>query len=471
MPVEAGDIRMNTPLGTVRAIAPRDADRLATLGLTTVGELIAHLPMRYEREEAESSIENLPADAVVSARGEVTATRVAGFGRKQRFEAVLHDGSGRLDLVWFSQPYLHRKIGAGTRLRIQGKSRRRGGGLQVANPRWELIDDGGGEPGSREARLRPVYPASEAIDSRSIESCVRSVLRPAIVRLEDHLSPELRRERELPALHDAFLMVHEPRDDGEIASGRRRLAYDELLLLQLGVQLKRAHRERTLAAPRIEVDGTLDARIRERFPFELTSAQEKVVAEIARDLARPIPANRLIQGDVGSGKTVVALYALLAAVAVGQQGVLMAPTSLLAEQHFLSISGMLEGSRVRVELLTGSLAAGERAGVLAALESGEIDVLIGTHALLTEGVRFDSLAVAVIDEQHRFGVRQRAALRTKGDAAGDKPVVPHTFVMTATPIPRTLAMTLLGDLDVSTIDGLPPGRTPVRTKVVGRDKR
>ena len=288
----------------------------------------------------------------------------------------------------------------------------------------------------------------------------------------------------------------------------RRLAYDELLMLQLGVFLRRAQLRGSVRAPVLQLNDAIDTRIRERMPFKFTNAQERVVAEIVADLHKPDPANRLIQGDVGSGKTVVALYAMLVAVANKQQAALMAPTELLAEQHFASISELLKGSSVKVELLTGTLTEREKGTIHKRLAEGDIDIIIGTHALFSEGVRFESLAVAVIDEQHRFGVQQRAALRSKGGITAEVaknaekdiekseplllsqlasksipskspsalsatsavntplPLAPHILVMTATPIPRTLALTLLGDLDISTIDELPPGRTPIATRVV-----
>lgn len=472
-------IQLITPLTAIDGIVPRDAQALADLGISNVGALIAHLPMRYEHEEAEAGIADLEAGRIISARGEITATRVSGVGRKRRFEAVLCDETGRLDLVFFNQAFLRDKIGPGTRLRVQGTAKQRGPGLQVANPRFEILglDDGdANETATLEERLRPVYPASGAINSRSIEACVGKVLKDALPLIEDHLDDGYRREREMPTLAEAYRMMHAPESEGDHQSGRRRLAYDELLLLQLGVHMKRAHLRRTLSAPPLRHDDTIDARIRGRLPFTLTPQQDRVVADIARDLALSTPTNRLIQGDVGSGKTAVALYAMLMATATGHQAALMAPTELLAEQHYLSITSMLESSGVRIGLLTGSIPASDRAELLTRIEAGEVDLLIGTHALLTDTVNFHSLAVAIIDEQHRFGVHQRAHLRTHatvlGEAeAGAQPVTPHVLVMTATPIPRTLGMTLFGDLDVSTIDGLPPGRTAVRTSVVAPARR
>ena len=470
-------IALTTPLRAVPGIGPREAEALEALGARNVGQLVVHLPHRHERELGEVPIAQLAEDAVVSAAGEVTATRVAGRGRRARFEAVLHDGTGRLDLVWFNMPYLQRKIGAGSRIRVQGKCKRRGDGLQIPNPRWAFAPDTEQDDADRAAeadeRLRPIYPASERIDSRAIERTIGVVLEPALALIDDHLPPAFRREREMPELAGAYRMLHKPADRAEVDEARRRLAYDELLLLQIAVHLKRAQRRLELAAPELELSGEIDRRIRTRLPFDLTGAQDRVVAEIAADLARDVPANRLVQGDVGSGKTAVALHAALLAIAHGHQAALLAPTSLLAEQHALSVGEMLRGSDVRTALLTGATPDAERRSIERAAADGEIDLLIGTHALLTESTRFRSLAVAVIDEQHRFGVRQRAVLRDKATGPGEdgRLPTPHTIVMTATPIPRTLAMTLFGDLDVSTIDASPPGRAPVRTRVVTPDRR
>ncbi|MEZ6241871.1 MAG: ATP-dependent DNA helicase RecG [Phycisphaerales bacterium] len=470
--VPAGAVELTTPLARVEGVASVLAADLRALGLTNVGRLIAHLPMRHEREEAEAPIAELAAGAVVSTRGEITATRVAGYGRKRRFEAVLHDGVERLELIWFNAPYMQDKLRPGDRVWVQGKARALRGGLQLANPKWELLDDEKPEPGARESRLRPVYPASERVNSRQIEALIQRVLPRALELIEDHLDGEYRRARELPELRAAYRMLHAPEDESEVEEARRRLIYDELLLLQLGVAMKRAQLRQTLRAPALRADAEVDARIRARFPFTLTPGQEKVVGEIAKDLSSDTPTNRLIQGDVGSGKTLVALYAMLMAVASGKQAALMAPTEILAEQHAESIRELLRGSEVRVAMLTGALPERDRASIHERLASGEIDILVGTHALLTERVRFNDLAVAIIDEQHRFGVHQRASLRAKATVgeAGEA-VTPHVLVMTATPIPRTLAITEFGDLDVSTIPDLPPGRSPIETRVVTGEDR
>ncbi|MFG0326059.1 MAG: ATP-dependent DNA helicase RecG [Phycisphaerales bacterium JB037] len=459
-------IELTTLLADLPGFPRPLARQMASLGLWRLAHLVLHLPMRYEHLEAEAPIGEIEPDRIVSARGEITSTRPSGSRQRPRFEAILHDGEDRLELVWFHMPYIAKKLHVGDRVRVQGKAKPRGPARQMINPTFEILDDD--EPPLREARLRPVYPASESVASRQVERAASLALPFALPLLDDHLPEEFVRAREMPALAEAYRMMHAPASDAEAEEARRRLAFDELLMLQLGVYLKRAHRRRDLSAPALEATAQIDEHIRARLPFSLTPAQDKVVGEVTRDLAQTVPTNRLIQGDVGSGKTVIALYAMLLAVAGGHQAALMAPTEILAEQHHASISEMLKGSRVRVKLLTGATPEPEAASILRALEQGNIDLLIGTHALLTERVRFRSLAVAIIDEQHRFGVHQRATLRAKSDDAGSSP---HVLVMTATPIPRTLAITLFGDLDVSTITGLPPGRKPIVTRVVAPDER
>ncbi|MDX2017820.1 MAG: ATP-dependent DNA helicase RecG [Planctomycetota bacterium] len=462
---------LTTPLASVPGIGPRSAEKLAYLGLTNVGRLLAHLPMRHEFLEAETPIAQLKPDGLVSARGQVTACRAVLKRPRPRFEAVLHDGTARLDLVWFNALYLREKIRVGDRLRVQGKARAGPGGkasgtLQLANPTFEVL--GEDDPALRDARWRPVYPAGGDVYSKLIEHCVRAILPEAVGLIEDHLPPEYRAARELPPLAEAYRMIHDPRSEHDAQSARRRLAFDELLLLQLAVHMKRQHLRGTLAAPALEWSDSLDRTIRGRFPFALTPAQNAVVREIVADLTRPIPANRLIQGDVGSGKTILALYAMMLAAQSGKQAALMAPTELLAEQHARNITRILAGTGIAPALLTGSTPAPEREALLARLAAGEPTIVVGTHAILTERVKFASLAVAVIDEQHRFGVSQRATLREKGQSGE---LAPHVLVMTATPIPRTLAISLFGDLDISTVRGLPPGRTPVRTRLVGPAQR
>jgi ATP-dependent DNA helicase RecG len=476
------DITLSTPISHVPGVTEKAALDLRTLGITRLGHLIAHLPARFERQSAESRIKDLAEGQIGSARGEVTATRPVR-GRKPRFEAVLIDATGRLDLVWFNMPYVQKQIHPGMRLWVQGKLAMHNHYPQMVNPKFEVIREGSREPGLRDERLRPVYPASERMSSERLERLMSKVLAIALPRVEDHLSEAYCRERNMPTLREAYRMQHAPASEEEVRASRRRLAYDELLLLQLGVQMKRAHLRRGLKSPALRWTGAIDSHIRERFPFKMTPEQDEVIRDLVTDLTSDRPTNRLIQGDVGSGKTAVALYAMLMAVASRHQALLMAPTEILAEQHCQSISDILRDSRVAVRLLTGATSERERGAMLEELAAGKVDVLIGTHALLNEGVRFKSLAVAIIDEQHRFGVGQRARLREKsttkeqvsGEAgrtgAREHERTPHVIVMTATPIPRTMALTLFGDLDISTIRGLPPGRKAIRTALIPPDRR
>lgn len=462
-PASRSGLTLLSPIESVPGVGPRRGAAFRALGVASVAHLIDHIPFRHEREEAEGEIAALPLGSVGTARGTVSAARAVRSGRK-RFEAVLIDDSGRLDLVWFNQPYLAGRIVPGMTLRVQGKAQKfgpGGSGRQMVNPRWEpLPDEPGGDVEAKASRVRPVYPASEALTSGQIDAVIGGCLDAVLPLLEDHLPPDFRRSRELPSLRDAYRMLHRPEHDDEPAEARRRLAFDELLMVQLAVSQRRARLRASSHAPRLRWDERIDARIRGRLPFDLTEGQEAVVRDLVADLTRDEPANRLIQGDVGSGKTAVALFAMLMAVASGKQAALLAPTEVLAEQHLGVISGVLAGADVRVELLTGSMPPADRDAVAARVRQGDADLVIGTHALLSGGVSFADLAVAVVDEQHRFGVHQRAALRTK---AGREGGVPHTLVMTATPIPRTLAMTVFGDLDVSVLRGRPGVRVDVAT--------
>jgi len=469
----ATTISLTTPASALPGVGEKRAASFRQLGLRCVADLLLHMPLRYEHELPEQSIRDADhavtphhgSDANLAVQGEVMNCRVRS-GRKSRFEATIHDGTGTMLLTWFNASYLRRKIHPGMTLRAWGKTKRWGDYLQMVNPRWEAVEPDT-EVAAREERWRPIYPASEELSSAVIEQVIDSVLEAALEKLDDHLHDAYRKDRALPELRDAYRMVHRPRDEDEIKAGRRRLAFDELFMLQLGVMLKRRHRRETMKAPALKHSGAIDKHIRDRFPFELTDDQNEVIEEIARDLTKTTPMNRLLQGDVGAGKTVVALYAMLMAVASNQQAALMAPTALLAEQHYTSITNMLRGSKVNIKLLTSATRTAAREQTLHELDRGEIDILIGTHALLTRGVTFQSLAVAVIDEQHRFGVHQRATLRAK---SADATTAPHTLVMTATPIPRTLSLTVFGDLDISTIHHLPPGRQPIITKSVSPDK-
>ncbi|GDX99298.1 ATP-dependent DNA helicase RecG [Phycisphaerae bacterium] len=448
-------------------VTERQAALLSNLGINSVGRLVAHLPMRHESLESETTIADLLEGSIGCVRGDVSAVRMVR-GRSSRLEAVINDHTGRLDVTWFNGTYLAERVRPGVRLRVQGKVQRRGPQTQMINPKLEVMNPVKEEPLQRDGRIRAIYPASEAINSAEIEKIIAKVLPKALPLLDEHFAQEFRTQRDMPTLADAYRMMHQPFAMDEVGRARRRLAYDELLLLQLGVAMKRAQLRDATKSPQLMWNSAIDQRIRARFPYTLTSGQEQVIADLIGDLSTSVPTNRLIQGDVGAGKTIVALYAMLLAIASGHQASLMAPTEILAEQHFATISRLVASSKVRVELLTGSTHAKDRASLLSRLSAGEVDLLIGTHALLTDSVTFKNLAVAIIDEQHRFGVSQRATLRAQ---ASDEGITPHVIVMTATPIPRSLALTLFGDLDISTITGLPPGRKPVVTKLISSHQR
>jgi ATP-dependent DNA helicase RecG len=369
--------------------------------------------------------------------------------------------------VFFNQPWRERQLRPGATVALFGKADVYRGGLQMTNPIVDLIGD-------RTGRIVPIYPQSEkaAIATWEIAALVEKALQRWDANgIPDPVPASVRQRYGLVDRRAAFFAIHAPETMRDKELARRRLAFDELLRVQLVLVLRKRALERDAAGIRHDVAGSLVRRFHEHLPFPLTGAQRRTIAEIQADLAGPHPMHRLLQGDVGSGKTVVAVSALLTAVQGGHQGALMAPTEVLAEQHAASVALLLDGLTVedrgetlfgerplRVALLTNRVTGNERRDVLAGLADGRVDLVIGTHALIQEGVEFASLGVVVIDEQHRFGVEQRAALRSKGAA------VPDVLVMTATPIPRTAAMTVYGDLDVSVLDELPPGRTPITTR-------
>ena len=469
MPDADASLRLATPVGELPGVGPTREKTLARMGVVSVTDLLRHYPLRYEKEAAEGTIDELPTDGktVGAARGEIAACRWVGdaYGRKGRFEATLRDGTSRdtLRLTWFNLPWLKDKLHPGMTIRVNGKAKEFNGYPQMVSPKWEVIelDAEGGEVDAKPARLRPVYPGSEKMKSAAIEGLLDFALPRLLPRVQDPVPEDRRKALELPPLGEVLRMIHRPEELDETKAARRRLAFNELLLLQLAITKRRADVERGSVAPALKHDGEIDARIRARFPFELTEAQRLAVDEIAGDLVSARPMNRLLQGDVGAGKTVVALYAMLTAVANGKQAVLMAPTELLAEQHFRSIGAMIEGTNTTMVLRTGRA---KRKKETEAIAAGEVDLVVGTNAILN--LEFADLAVAVIDEQHRFGVMQRAALRGAAAGPDGRVPTPHTLVMTATPIPRSLSLTLLGDLDTTTLGGLPPGRSPIDSRVV-----
>ncbi len=444
----------------VRGVGPRRAAEFERLGIRTVGDLLEHFPFRHEFKPRSVPIGDLTDESVATVVGELRNVRIHGARRDQVIHAVVVDGTGRCRVRWFHSAYLRDLVEPGRIVRLCGKVEVPDDLARFTNPETTFFDGEVDDPlADDHDRYEPVYPATAKLPSRQIHRIVDGILDSALSAIEDPLPHELRARRKLPPRRTAILRFHRPLSFDEVPIARRRLAYDELLLCQLAVQLSR---RRTSASPKagaIPVDERLDGRIRRRFPFALTRGQDQAVAEIRADLARAEPMNRLLQADVGAGKTAVAVYAALAAIARRRQVALLAPTEVLAAQHFAKVEQYLQGSRVRIAYLAGSTPKSKRAALLRTLRSGETDWLIGTHAVLEERVAFADLGLVIIDEQHKFGVAQRARARQKG-------VAPHVLVLTATPIPRTLAMTYFGDLDVSTIRDAPPGRQPVVTRLV-----
>ena len=451
------------PVGELKGVGEKRAAGLGELGIEFVLDLLMHYPRRYLDRTQQASIRDL----AVGAEAMVLATVKRVTGRRTRqgrslVEVDVFDGSGYLHCVFFNQPWRARQLAAGTQAVFFGRLEVFKGRRQMTSPVVDLVGD-------RTGRIIPIYPQSEKAGLNTWELAAWiAEARERAGPLADPLPAEWRRELELADRTWAFGQIHEPESMGAAQTARRRLAFDELFRLQIALVMRKRALERAAKGIRHDVSGELVRRFHAALPFELTGAQRRAWDAIAADLAGPHPMHRLLQGDVGAGKTVVAVSALLTAVQGGHQGAFMAPTEVLAEQHYLGVRSLLAGLEVpdpatltgdralRVDLLTNRTPAARRTKLHAALRAGQVDVLIGTHALLTEQVEFARLGVVVIDEQHRFGVEQRAALRGKGSD-------PDVLVMTATPIPRTAAMLVYGDLDLTVLDELPPGRTPIRT--------
>ncbi len=450
---------LDDPVQYLPGVGPRRAETLAQIGVQTVGDLLEYFPARHERQEFRT-IEHLEEGITATIVGRITAVAQRYGRRGPTVRATLLDNTGRCSLSWFNASWMAGKITRGSIVQVTGRVGAYGHLAEMTNPRITVLDDAAPPVDeSRPARLEPVYPATAELPVRVIRKLILDNLDRLLPLVQEPLAEPYLRERGLASRRWSIATMHRPTEEAEIVQARRRLAYDELLLMQLAVTMARHRRRTGPAAPVLKTSPRIDQRIRRRFPFRLTKGQERAIGEIVADLCKDRPMNRLVQGDVGCGKTVVALYAGLVAVANKHQFAIMAPTELLAQQHYRSVCSYLEGSRVRHGLLVGGLAASQRRQMLREIEQGEMDLVVGTHALIQEDVRFARLGLVVVDEQHRFGVRQRAEIRSKGPA-------PHYLVMTATPIPRTLAMTVFGDLDVTTIDELPPGRSPVATRIV-----
>ncbi|MEU6637067.1 ATP-dependent DNA helicase RecG [Streptomyces rochei] len=466
-----------------KVLGPATAKVMAEhLGLHTVGDLLHHYPRRYEERGQLTHLADLPMDEHVTVVAQVADARLHTFasskaprGKGQRLEVTITDGSGRLQLVFFGNGVHkpHKELLPGTRAMFAGKVSVFNRRLQLAHPAYELLrGDGDGDETveSWAGALIPLYPATAKLESWKLAKAIQTVL-PSAQEAVDPLPDSLREGRGLVSLPEALLKIHRPHTKADIEDARARLKWDEAFVLQVALARRRHAETQLPAVPRKpSPDGLLTA-FDDRLPFTLTDGQRKVSREIFDDLATDHPMHRLLQGEVGSGKTMVALRAMLAVVDAGGQAVLLAPTEVLAQQHHRSVvemmgelaeGGMLGGAEhaTKVVLLTGSMGAAARRQALLDLATGEAGIVIGTHALIEDKVQFHDLGLVVVDEQHRFGVEQRDALRGKGKQP------PHLLVMTATPIPRTVAMTVFGDLETSVLDQLPAGRSPIASHVV-----
>lgn len=471
---------LDSTVTNIKGIGETIAKKLYKLGVQTVRDLLYFFPRRFMDFSQRRTIASLETGREQTIFANVWEAREKMFGRMKCTEAVLGDETGNIRAVWFNQPWIARQLHTNSRIAVSGRVSEFNFSKVFENPEWELIED---QELTHTGRLVPVYQLTQGLYPRQVRTLVRNALESYLPGLQDFLPEEVRRRAGLMDLGKAVAQAHYPVDYRSQSQARQRLAFDELFILQLGVLGRKRDWQEGQPGYDFKVnEHNLSAFIK-ALPFQLTAAQRWVSEEICNDLTRQVPMSRLLQGDVGSGKTVVATIALLVALENGYQGALMAPTEILAEQHFSTLYKLLSAitpecssdgkihvfrntlyGNVSVALLTGSMSLREKAAVYEQMGGGGINIIVGTHALIQKGVNFAKLGLVVIDEQHRFGVLQRSALRQKG-------YNPHLLVMTATPIPRTLALTLFGDLDISTINEMPPGRHKIKTRWVQDSER
>jgi ATP-dependent DNA helicase RecG len=475
-----GDKGLDSPVTIARGIAAGSAAKLAKLGVQTIRDLLFFFPRRHLDYSQRKPIAELEVGEEQTLLATVWEARIARLGPQKGTEVIVGDETGNMRAVWFNQPFLARNFPTNAQLVLSGRVSEFKGNKVFESPEWELVED---KELIHTGRLVPVYPLTRGLYPRQVRNMVKRVLDDWVWQVTDFLPQEIKSRNRFMDLPEAIMKAHYPDSHLVKAEARKRLAFDELFLLQLGVLGKKRDWQESQPGNAFTVKGDELTRFLNSLPFELTQAQQRVLQDILADLQKSRPMSRLLQGEVGSGKTVVATAALLVAAANGYQGAFMAPTEILAEQHFKNICQLLSkissekdeqgnvccyhglfSHPVTFALLTGGLSEKEKAALHQQIQEGEIDIVIGTHALIQKVVEFSRLGLAVIDEQHRFGVVQRLALRQKG-------FNPHILVMTATPIPRTLALTLYGDLDLSVIDELPPGRQEIRTRWLRPEQR
>lgn len=449
-----------TPTQYMKGVGPRRAEALLKLGLKTARDVLFFFPRDYEDLTSTASINDLeegPTFRLIGTVEEVDLRTTSNGGKM--LGVLMKQDNAHVRAVWFNQAFMARQFRQGQRIVLTGAAKLRGFRWEMSHPRVEhLQDDEDPETG-----LQPVYRLTSGISQYHMRSLVRHAVEAYAELVSEVFPARLLEQYELLPIAEALRLIHSPSDSSDLQSARYRFAYQELFTMQLGLAMRRA--SVTLSqCPSLPCDGKIHARIERLLPFELTAGQRQAISEITDDMAGAQSMNRMLQGDVGSGKTMVAAFAMLVAIANNHQAVMMAPTEILARQHFQTFSKLLENSRVRIGLLTGTLKAAERRQLLEEIGNGEVDLVIGTQAVVQNGVEFANLGLAVVDEGHRFGVKQRARLRQAD-------IEPHYLVMTATPIPRTVSMTVFGDLDVSLLKEVPAGRQPVHTYVGTEDKR
>jgi ATP-dependent DNA helicase RecG len=451
----SNSITSDTPVQFLKGVGPARAAAFEELGVKTAADLLEYYPRDWYFAPQPVKIEQLTANHTVTLAGTVESTDLQHWRRPSYFEAYINDGTGVCRIIWFNSNFLQDKIMPGAKLIVWGKTNLYKHQLQLTNPKFVVVE---GDEITADSFSGPVYPATANLSSGQIKKIFRDSLDRLVELVPEFFDADFLKKSNLIERRIAFKWMHSPENDSQIEKAKRRLKYDELFLMQAALALRRYKVRHFAKAVPLKCTEQIDSRIRKRFPFLLTADQDKVIEEIIADLAKTVPMNRLLQGDVGSGKTVVALYAALVAVANKQQVAIMTPTEILAEQHFINIERYLKGSDVKRVLITGGITGKTRKEILDAVKSGDTDIVVGTVALLQEDIQFANLALVIIDEQHKFGVHQRARIR--------KDTTPHCLVMTATPIPRTLAMTAFGDLDISVIKHSPPGRGQIVTRYI-----